>query len=84
MAKSPSPGLALPRIDREEKVLDLKLRLKGKAAVDLLDYQRAYEAAYGEKVDLDVLVLFVLAAFLEADRGFQAARKAGPSSESAG
>jgi hypothetical protein len=79
MAKPPSPApLALPKIDLEEKSLEVRLRLKGKAAVDLLDYQRAYQALNGGPIDAEPLVQSILAAFIEADRGFQAWRKAHP------
>ena len=81
MAKPATTTLALPRIDLEEKSLDVRLRLKGKAAIDFLDYQRAYEAANGEKVEPEVLAVHVLAAFFEADRGFQTWRRANPPPE---
>ena len=45
MAKAPSPTpLALPKIELEEKSLEVKFRLKGRSAVDLLDYKRAHQA----------------------------------------
>ena len=78
MARPPAPPLALAKIDLEEKSLEVRLRLKGKAAVDLADYQRAYQAANGQAVDAEPLVLHILAAFIDADRGFQAWRKANP------
>lgn len=78
MARPPAPPLALAKIDLEEKSLEVRLRLKGKAAVDLADYQRAYQAANGQAVDPEPLVLHILAAFIDADRGFQAWRKANP------
>jgi hypothetical protein len=79
MARPPAPPLALAKIDLEEKSLEVRLRLKGKAAVDLADYQRAYQAANGQAVEAEPLVLHILAAFIDADRGFQAWRKvAGP------
>lgn len=81
MAKPPTTTLALPKIDLEEKSLDVRLRLKGKAAIDFQDYQRAYEAANGEKVEPEVLAAHVLAAFFEADRGFQTWRRANPTAE---
>jgi len=74
MAKPPA-ALSLPKIDLTEKTLDVRLRLKGKAAVDLADYQDAYRATHGEPVELDVLVASILALHLEADRGFQAWRR---------
>ena len=81
MAKAPTNTLALARIDTEEKLLDVRLRLKGKAAVDLADYQRAYAATTGESVEPEILILHILAAFIEADRGFQTWRKANPAPE---
>ena len=80
MAKPP-PQLALPEIDLEEKVVEVKLRLKGPAAVELLDYQRAYKALKGKAVELDPMVAGVVHAFIEADKGFQAWRKADAASK---
>jgi hypothetical protein len=77
MAKAPAP-LALPKIDLEEKTLEVKLRLKGAAAVDLADYQRAYLALNGEPIEAEPLVTSILAAFIAGDRGFLAWRKANP------
>jgi hypothetical protein len=77
MAKAPF-ALALPKIDLEEKTLEVRLRLKGKAAVDLADYQRAYQALNGESIEAEPLALSILAAFIEGDRAFQAWRKANP------
>lgn len=79
MAKAPST-LALPKLDREEKTLDLRLRLKGRAAVDLTDYQQAYEADHGETIDTELLAQHIIATFLERDKAFQARRKSGQSS----
>jgi hypothetical protein len=75
MARDPKMTLALPKIDLEEKTQDVRLRLKGKAAIDLTDYQRAYAQTNGHRVELDHLAAHILAAFIEADRGFQAWRK---------
>lgn len=77
MAKAPVP-LALPKIDLEEKTLEVRLRLKGAAAVDLADYQRAYQALNGEAIEPEPLVASILAAFIAGDRGFAAWRKANP------
>jgi hypothetical protein len=64
------------RIETEEKTTDLRLRLKGKLAVDLADYLRAYvETNGGHAVELEQLVPHMLSAFIDADRGFQAWRK---------
>lgn len=75
MAKPPTVALALPRLDREEKTLDVRLRLKGRAAVDLADYQRAYETDHGESIETELLAQHIIATFLERDKAFQARRK---------
>jgi hypothetical protein len=77
MAKPPVP-LALGKVDLEEKTLEVKLRLKGAAAVDLADYQRAYQALNGEPIETEPLVASIVAAFIAGDRGFAAWRKANP------
>jgi hypothetical protein len=79
MAKAPSPTpLALPKIELEEKSLEVKFRLKGRAAVDLLDYKRAHQALNDQEVDIELLVQSMLARFIETDKGFQTWRKANP------
>jgi hypothetical protein len=78
MASQPKPILALGRIDLEEKVTDLRLKLRGKLAVDLADYQRAFAQSNAQQIELDQLVPHILSSFIEADRGFQAWRKANP------
>jgi hypothetical protein len=76
--RTPAPTLAIRRIETEEKMTDLRLRLKGKLAVDLADYLRAYtETNGGHAIELEQLVPHMLAAFIDADRGFQAWRKNG-------
>jgi hypothetical protein len=74
MARTPMTTLAIPKIELEEKTTDLKLRLKGRIALDLADYLRAYGEANGP-IDLDLLVPHMLGAFMDADRGFQTWRK---------
>jgi hypothetical protein len=59
------------RPGRERKGLDR--RLKGKLAVDLAEYLRAYAETNGHAVEQ--LVPHMLATFMDADRGFQAWRK---------
>lgn len=76
MPKTPST-LALPKLDKEERTLDLRLRLKGRAALDLLDYQKAYEDDHGEAIEPELLAQHIIATFLERDRAFQGRRKAG-------
>ena len=78
MAPPAKPILALGRIDLEEKVTDLRLKLRGKLAVDLADYQRAFAQSNAQQIELDQLVPHILLTFIEADRGFQAWRKANP------
>jgi hypothetical protein len=79
MAKSPATiPLALAKIELEEKSLEVRLRLKGRSAVDLLDYKRAHQALNGQDVDVELLVQSMLARFIETDKGFQAWRKANP------
>ena len=78
MASQPKPILALGRIDLEEKVTDLRLKLRGKLAVDLADYQRAFAQSNAQQIELDQLVPHILSTFIEGDRGFQAWRKANP------
>ena len=77
MAKSPVP-LALGKVDLEEKSVEVKLRLKGQAAVDLMDYQRAYQALNDETIEAEPLVASILAAFIGSDKGFAAWRRANP------
>ena len=80
MAKTPAPApLALAKIELEEKSLEVKFRLKGRSAVDLLDYKRAHQALNDQEVDIELLVQSMLARFIETDKGFQSWRKANPS-----
>jgi hypothetical protein len=52
LAKTPTPpALAPPTIDLEERTLDLRLRLKGKAAIDVTDNPRAYAALNGDPIE---------------------------------
>ena len=77
MARPPVQTLCVARIETEEKTTDLKLRLKGKLAVDLADYLRAHNDINGQGVELDLLVPHMLATLMDNDRGFQAWRKSG-------
>ena len=77
MSRQSNATLAVARIDTEEKTTDLRLKLKGKLAVDLADYLRAYVETNGQAVELDQLVPHMLATFIDADRGFQTWRKSG-------
>jgi hypothetical protein len=81
MTRPTKPTLSLAKIDLEEKVTDLRLRLRGKLAVDLVDYQRAYAQSNAQDVALEQLVPHILSTFMESDRGFQAWRKANPTSK---
>jgi hypothetical protein len=78
MSKTPPPPIGLAKLDLEEKSLEVRLRLKGKAAVDVAEYQRAYHAAHGQAVEAEPLIINIVQAHIDADRGFQAWRKANP------
>ena len=78
MAKSPSPPIALPKLDLEERTLEVRLRLKGRAAIDVADYLRAYQVHHGQAVDAEPLILKIVHDHIEADKGFQAWRRANP------
>lgn len=80
MAKTPPPPIALGKLDLEEKTLEVKLRFKGKAAQDIADYQRAYQAAHGSGVEAEPLILNIVQGHIDGDKGFQAWRKANPAS----
>ncbi len=82
MTRPAKTALALGKIDLEEKTTDLRLKLKGKLAVDLADYQRAFAQANDQALELEQLVPHILAAFIDADKGFQTWRKANPTSTS--
>ena len=58
MTRPAKTALALGKIDLEEKTTDLRLKLKGKLAVDLADYQRAFAQANDQSLELDQLVPF--------------------------
>ncbi|WP_419255942.1 DUF2274 domain-containing protein (plasmid) [Caulobacter sp. ErkDOM-YI] len=66
MTRPVKPTLSLAKIDLEEKV------------TDLVDYQRAYAQSNAQEIALEQLVPHILSTFMEADRGFQAWRKANP------
>jgi len=59
MARLQTTTQALTKIELEAKTTDLKLRLKGKIAVDLADYARAYGEAHG-RVELEMIVAHML------------------------
>ena len=69
---------SVAKLDLEEKTLEVRLRLKGKAAVDVADYLRAYQAAHGQAVEAEPLIVSIVQAHIEADKGFQAWRRAHP------
>ena len=78
MAKTPPPPIALAKLDLEEKTLEVRLRFKGKAAADVAEYQRAYQAAHGQAVEAEPLILRIVQEHIESDKGFQAWRRANP------
>ncbi len=79
-SKAPKPAVALAKVTLHDKILELKVKLTGEAAVLFADYQRAYQVQHGEAVDQGVLASQMLAAFIDADRGFAAWRRANPES----
>jgi hypothetical protein len=72
------PAVAIARIGAEPAPLELKARLTGETASAFKDYQRAYLDAHGEVPEPGALVAQILGAFMKADRGFLAWRKANP------
>lgn len=77
MARPSPTTLAIPRLETEEKIVDVKLRLKGRLAVDLADYLAAYaETNGGHNIELEQLVPHMLTTLIDGDRGFQAWRRA--------
>jgi hypothetical protein len=77
-ARAPKPSVAISRIGAEPAPLEIKVRLSGELASAFKDYQRAYQARHGEAVEAGALAAEMIAAFIEADRGFAAWRKAHP------
>jgi hypothetical protein len=77
-ARAPKPAVAISRIGAEPAPLEIKVRLTGDLAQAFKDYQRAYQARHGEPVEAGLLTAQMIAAFIEADRGFLAWRKANP------
>jgi len=78
MGKTPASPIALAKVDLEEKTLEVRLRLKGKGAIDVADYQRAYQAAHGQAIEVEPLILSILQAHIDGDKGFQAWRRVNP------
>jgi hypothetical protein len=78
MAKPPAPPVGLGKIEREEKTVEVRLRFKGRAAADLLDFQRAYQARHSEAVDPGPLVQHIVQTHIDADEGFQSWRRENP------
>ena len=78
MAKSPAPPIGLGKIDSEEKTVEVRLRFKGRAAADLLDFQRAYQARHSEAVEPAPLIQHIVQAHIDADEGFQTWRRENP------
>jgi hypothetical protein len=76
--RSAKPSVVLTKIGAEPAPLELKVRLPGELAETFKDYQRAYLARHGEAVEGGALAARIIAAFIEADRGFATWRKANP------
>lgn len=68
------PDLKLGRLPEREPV-KIAFKASPELARMLRDYADAYREAYGEDEPIAQLVPFMLAAFLDSDRGFAKARK---------
>lgn len=69
MAKSPTLGVA--KIGAPGQPKKLTLSLDATLAAELDRYADAYEANYGERVEVEQLVPHILGSFIGADRGFK-------------
>lgn len=72
------PAVALAKIGADNVPLELKVRLTGDLVAAFRDYQRAYRATHSEDIDPSALASHILAAFIDADKGFAAWRKNNP------
>lgn len=77
-ARAAKPAVALGKIGGSAAPVELKIKLTGDTAAAFADYQRAYQHAHGEAPDKDALAAHMLTAFIEADKGFAAWRRAHP------
>lgn len=68
--------LRLGPLPRSE-VVRLTIALPAQVKADLDRYVEIYAAVYGEPVDAAALAPYMLAAFMDRDRGFRKARQAG-------
>ena len=68
------PGLKLAKLPNRVPV-KLTITVQPDLAQALREYAAVYRAAYGEAESVEELVPFMLASFLEGDRGFAKARK---------
>lgn len=84
MARKPTSGLALSKIDTDDRTTDLKLRIKGKLSADLQAYAQAYQDTHGQPIELEILAIHMLADYIANDRGFQAWRKGQQAKAAAG
>jgi hypothetical protein len=71
------PGLKLAKLPNRVPV-KLTITVQPDLAQALREYAAVYRAAYGEAESVEDLVPFMLASFLEGDRGFAKARKEVP------
>jgi len=68
------PELKLPKLP-DRVVVKLTITVQPDLAQALREYAAVYRAAYGQAESVEELVPFMLASFLEGDRGFAKARK---------
>jgi len=64
------PTLGLPRIGAGER-RKLQIAIDAKLAADLEAYAGAYEAAYGERAEIEALIPHMIARFIAGDRAFR-------------
>lgn len=59
----------------KNEIVRFTIALPAQVKADLERYAELYQASYGEAVDVAVLAAQMIAAFMERDRGFRAARQ---------
>jgi len=70
-------NLKLPRLP-ERTPVKFTIAVSPELAAQLAAYADAYEAAYSQRESVSDLIPYMLSGYLESDRGFAKARRAGP------
>ncbi len=68
---NPSTTLGLAKIGAPGQIRKITLALEPAIASELDRYAAAYEASYGERVEIDVLIPHMLGSYMATDRGFK-------------